>query len=80
MGTHTDNTATALALAGITKAEVIARIVANGIASKTWRSSTETEALGCLAKNERTTRKGDVLAFVKTEYDAAGAGYSGRWQ
>ena len=67
-------------LDGLAKAGVIARIVANGIASKTWRSSTETEALGCLAKNEKTARKGDVLAFVKAEYDAAGAGYSGRWQ
>jgi hypothetical protein len=67
-------------LDGLAKAKLIARIVANGIASKTWRSSTETEALGCLAANEKKIRKGDVLAFVRTEYDAAGAGYSGRWQ
>lgn len=72
--------ATYRVLDGLAKAEVIARIVANGIASKTWRSSTEIEALGCLSKKEKTTRKGDVLAFVKTAYDAAGAGYSGRWQ
>jgi hypothetical protein len=66
-------------LSGLAKAEVIARIVANGIASKAWRSSTESEALGCLAKAEKA-RKADVVAFVRAEFDAAGAGFAGRWQ
>ena len=66
-------------LSGLAKAEVIARIVSNGIASKAWRSSTESQALGCLAKAEKA-RKADVVAFVRAEFDAAGAGFAGRWQ
>ena len=66
-------------LHGLSKAEVIARVVANGIAAKAWRSSTESEALGYLAKAEKA-RKADVVAFVGAEFDAAGAGFAGRWQ
>jgi hypothetical protein len=65
-------------LKGLAKSDVIARIVANGKASKAWRSTVESEALAYLSKTEKA-RKGDVVAFVKEEFDAAGAGFLGRW-
>ncbi len=60
----------------VARAEAIKRIVARSIASKAWRSSCVEEALGYAAKTERKT----VEQYVRAEYDAAGAGFSGRWQ
>jgi hypothetical protein len=64
---------------GLAKADVIRRVVARNVAAKAWRSSAESEALAYLGKDERA-RKADVIAFVRSEFDAAGAGFSGRWQ
>lgn len=66
-------------LDGLKKADVIRRVVARNIEAKTWRSVTEREAVAWLDKSDMK-RKDDVLAYVKAEYDAAGAGFSGRWQ
>ena len=60
----------------VKKADVIKRIVARSIASKAWRSACAEECLGYAAKPERKT----VEQYVRAEYDAAGAGFSGRWQ
>lgn len=68
------------ALNGIGKAEVIERIVRDGIERKAWRDAVAKDCLRCLDKVERVVRKADVLAFVKAQFDAAGAGFSGRWQ
>jgi rubrerythrin len=62
-------------LAAVTKADVIERVVARCIASKTWRSACETEALAYASKAERQA----VLAYVKAEYTIAGANFAGRW-
>lgn len=64
------------ALAGVKKAEVIERVVARCIKEKAWRSACEAEATGYANKAERKA----VIAYVKEQYDAAGAGFSGRWQ
>ena len=64
---------------GLKKADVIKRIVTRSIESKAWRSQCETEALVYLEKSEKA-RKADVIAFIREQYDAAGAGFSGRWQ
>ena len=60
----------------VKKSDVIKRIVARCIAAQTWRSACETEALDYAAKTERKT----VTSYIRAEYDAAGAGFSGRWQ
>ena len=60
----------------VKKADVIKRIVARCIASKAWRAQCETECFDYCAKDERET----VRAYVRAEYDAAGAGFNGRWQ
>lgn len=58
------------------RAEIIERIVARCIASKTWRSACETEVLAHASKAERKA----VVAYTKAQYDQAGAGFNGRWQ
>ena len=63
------------ALTSVAKADVIERVVARCIASKTWRLACETEALAYASKAERKT----VLAYVKAEYTIAGANFQGRW-
>lgn len=63
-------------LAGVLKAGVIERIVARCLAAKTWRSACESEAIAYAGKAERKT----VSAYVRSQYDAAGAGFNGRWQ
>ncbi len=60
----------------IAKADVVKRIVERCIASKTWRSECEKECLGYAAKTERKA----VETYVRARYDAAGAGFNGRWQ
>ena len=60
----------------VKKSDTVKRIVARCIAAKTWRSACETEALAYAGKDERKT----VTAYIRAEYDAAGAGFSGRWQ
>lgn len=69
-------TTTNQTLAGVTEADTIARIVLRCIIAKVWRSACETEAIAYAARAERKI----VIAYVKEQYDAAGAGYSGRWQ
>lgn len=59
----------------VAKAEVVERIVARCIASKTWRAACEKEALAYASATEREA----VKAYVRAQYDAAGAGFSGRW-
>jgi hypothetical protein len=61
------------------KADVIKRIVARSIDGKAWRSAAEQEAMAYLDKSEKG-RRSDVIAYVKAEYDKAGAGFNGRWQ
>lgn len=63
-------------LTGVTKADVIERVVARCIADKVWRSECETEVCGYASKAERPM----VLTYVRSAYDAAGAGFRGRWQ
>ncbi len=66
-------------LEGLQNAEKIARVTAARIAAKQWRAETVKEVVYFLAKSEKP-RKADVEAFVRAEYDAAGAGASGRFQ
>lgn len=66
-------------LEGIEKSEAIVRTVANAIAAKAWRSTAESAAIGWLKRSEKS-RKADVLAYVREQFDAAGAGSNGRWQ
>jgi hypothetical protein len=60
------------------KSDVIKRVVARNVAAKAWRSVAEKEALAYLDKSEKTCRAA-VLAYVREQYDAAGAGPMGRW-
>lgn len=55
---------------------VIERIVERCIREKAWRSACQAECRGYAAKGEHKA----VDAFVKERFDAAGAGFSGRWQ
>ncbi len=66
-------------LEGLQNAEKIARVTVARIAAKQWRAETVKEVVCFLAKSERP-RRADVEAFVRAEYDAAGAGAAGRFQ
>lgn len=66
-------------LAGLKNAAKIERVVAIRVAAKQWRAETEKEMRFLLEKEERG-RRGDVEAYVREVYDAAGAGYAGRFQ
>lgn len=66
-------------LDGLVKRDAILRSIKSNIEGKAWRDTAEKEALAWLQKSEKN-RKADVVAFVKAEYDAAGAGWNGRWQ
>lgn len=59
----------------VKKAEAVKRIVSRCISSRTWRSECEQEALAWVEKAEREA----VKRYVREQYDAAGAGPSGRW-
>lgn len=66
-------------LAGLKNKSTIEHLVVRAINAKQWREVTEKEVYYELGKNERH-RKADVIAFIREGYDAAGAGYSGRFQ
>jgi hypothetical protein len=59
--------------------EVIKTVVAKSIERKEWRSAAEESALANLRKASPAQRQA-VKAYVKAEYDKAGAGFAGRWQ
>lgn len=61
----------------VKKAEVVRRIVARSIAEKAWRSTCEDE---CRAYASGKAEREAVSAYVRAEYDVAGAGFAGRWQ
>ena len=67
-------------LAGLKKADVIERVISRCLTDKTWRSECEKEACAYLDWKTEKARKADVIAEIKTRYDAAGAGWNGRWQ
>jgi hypothetical protein len=57
--------------------QTIKTVVAGCITRKEWRASAEAAALAYAKKGDN---KAAIKAYVKAEYDAAGAGFSGRWQ
>lgn len=59
--------------------EIVKTVVAKSIERKEWRSAAENAALANL-KKPNAALKAAVKAFVKAEYDRAGAGFLGRWQ
>ena len=61
----------------MTISETVQRVVAGCIERKEWRSSCEQAATG-YAKDKR--EKQAIRDYVRQQYDAAGAGFSGRWQ
>lgn len=65
-----------MATLDIGKADVVEQIVARCVASKTWRSECLRECLAFASKPERKV----VEEYVRSQYDAAGAGFAGRWQ
>ena len=68
------------ALTGLNKEQAIRTVVANGIASKSWRDATIQDALRFLVRDERIARRAAVTAWIRAQFEAAGAGFSGRWQ
>jgi hypothetical protein len=60
-----------------TISQTIKNVVAGCIARKEWRASAEAAALAYAKKGDN---KAVIKSYVKAEYDAAGAGFSGRWQ
>lgn len=67
-------------LDGIQKADAIRRIVVRMISEKAWRSEAEKDATSYLDWKTEKPRKAEVIAYVREQYDAAGAGPLGRWQ
>lgn len=67
-------------LEGLKNKATINRVIDRCIRDKTWRSVCENECVGYLTWQTEKARKRDVLAVVKARYDAAGAGWNGRWQ
>jgi len=67
-----------LLLAGMPSgdAAAIRALVERGIASKTWRSVVAKDARSYASGSSRLK----VEQYIHARYDAAGAGFSGRWQ
>lgn len=57
--------------------EVVQRVVAGCIERREWRSSAEEAA--CAYVKSKADREA-VKRYVREQYDAAGAGFAGRWQ
>jgi hypothetical protein len=67
-----------MTIEGLSKETAIRNTVKAGIAAKAWRNTVESDACAWLTKTEKT-RKAEVLAFVRAEFDAAGCSVNGRW-
>lgn len=60
-----------------TISETVKRVVADGIARRVWREAAEKNAVAFAKGREE---RDAVKRYVKEQFDAAGAGFSGRWQ
>lgn len=67
-------------LTGLKKADVIERVIKRCLVDKTWRVECEKEACAYLDFKTEKARRLDVIAEIRARYDAAGAGWNGRWQ
>ncbi len=66
-----------MSIENLKKSDTIRKVVARCIASKYWQSACADEATAFLDRSERG-RRADVVAYIASEYAAAGLDSRGR--